>query len=86
MSYLGRTMRKTSDNSVQELARRVNDVLKKIDISQAIAWFAIMGLDIVDTFTPEEYSRAADSLREYHEATGADISAALDLLKARGAK
>ena len=54
MSYLGRTMKKTSDNSVQELARRVNDVLKKIDISQAIAWFAIMGLDIVDTFTPEE--------------------------------
>ena len=79
-------MKKTSDNSVQELARRLNGVLKKIDTSQAIALFAIMGLDIVDTFTPEEYSRAAARLREYHEATGADIATALDLLKARGAK
>lgn len=53
--------------------------------SKALSLYAIVGYDSGEAYTPEEYSRAADLLREYHEATGARITEALEFLKAREA-
>lgn len=67
-----------------EFAQLLPAVTRNPDRSEALAFFAILGYESGELYTPEEYGRAAASLREYREATGADIAAALDFLNARG--
>lgn len=68
------------DEETEEFVRLLPAVTNR---SEALALFAIMGVESGETFTLEEYRQAASSLQGYHEATGADITAALGFLEGK---